>query len=355
MLLKIFSCVSLLLLMIQLSFPQKNENLTNLIDSLFYEYDNPKTPGVSVMVIQNEKIIFDKSYGFRNLEKDERATRNSNYRLASITKQFTATAILMLIERNKLSLSTNLADVFEDFPEYGKKISIYHLLTHTSGLVDCESLIPDTATEQVHDIDALNMMKGIDSLYFEPGTQYRYSNTGYALLSLIVEKISGKSFAEFLTGNIFEPLGMKSTIAHEEGISSIENRAFGYSRNDSSFFLDDQSLTSAVLGDGGIYSSTADLFKWDQTFYTNSLLSPNLLSEAFSPAQLINGEKINYGFGWHLEEMKGFHTVYHTGSTRGFRNVIYRIPSESLTVIILTNRNEGEPKKIAERIFDYIE
>lgn len=147
---------------------------------------------------------------------------------------------------------------------------------------------------------------------------------------------------------------MNFTVAHKEGISVVENRALGYSRKDNSFLFNDQSLTSAVLGDGGIYSSTADLFKWDQSLYTNEMLSSKLLSAAFLPAQLDNGEKVNYGFGWHLTEVNGYSSVFHTGSTRGFRNVIYRIPSASLTVIILTNRNEGEPKRIAEKIINFV-
>ncbi len=354
MTLKIITTISLLFLMIRLSFPQNTEKLNQLIDSLFFEYDQPKTPGASVMVIHNGRTIFDKSYGFANLEKEERATRNTNYRLASVTKQFTAVAILMLTDKNKLTLSAKLTDVFVDFPEYGNKINIYHLLTHTSGLIDYEALIPDTATEQLHDIDVLNMMMKLDSTYFEPGSEYRYSNTGYTILALIVEKISGKTFAEFLKENIFIPLDMNSTVAFEKGKSVVQNRAFGYSRKDDGFFFDDQSLTSAVLGDGGIYSSTADLFKWDQSLYNDKLISLQLMSQTFSPAQLINGEKIKYGFGWHLEEFQSYQSVYHTGSTRGFRNVIQRIPDKKLTIIILTNRNEDEPKKIAEKIFDFI-
>lgn len=351
---KIFLAVLVFLFFNQLSLSQNHENLDVMIDSLFSEFNSENAPGASVMVIQNGNIIFDKSYGFANLEKEERADRNTNYRLASVTKQFTAASVLMLIDRKKLTLSTNLKDAFEDFPDYGRKITVYQLLTHTSGLIDYESLIPDTATEQVHDGDVLNMMMRIDSLYFEPGTKYKYSNTAYALLALIVEKMSGKSFAEFLKENIFDPLSMKSTVAHQEGRSTVKKRAFGYSKKDDGFFFDDQSLTSAVLGDGGIYSSAGDLFEWDQSLYFNNLISSKLRSQAFSHALLSNGEKINYGFGWHLEKRFDRDIIYHTGSTRGFRNVLYRIPSDELSVIILTNRNEGEPKKIAEKIIEYL-
>ncbi len=162
--------------------------------------------------------MFEKSFGCQNLEKNEKASSNTNYRLDSVTKQFTATAILILIEQKKLNLSTNLCEIFNGFPWYGENISIYHLLTHTSGLIDYESLISDTATQQVYDTDVLQMMMQQDSTYFSPGTQYRYSNTGYALLTMIIEIISGKSFTEFLHENIFKPLGMNTTVAHREAV-----------------------------------------------------------------------------------------------------------------------------------------
>ena len=168
---------------------------------------------------------------------------------------------------------------------------------------------------------------------------------------MIVEKISGETFAEFLKENIFIPLKMENTVAHEEGISVVENRAYGYSRTDSGWIREDQSITSAVLGDGGIYSNVEDLYKWDQSLYTNKILFDTLRNEAMARTILTGGEKMDYGYGWYIKKYKGNEVVYHTGSTQGFRNVIYRVPSRKFTVIILTNRNEGEPEKIADHIF----
>ena len=322
------------------------------IDSLFSEYSKDKSPGASVLVSMDGKIIFKKSFGFANLEDDTRIEPRTNFRLASVTKQFTAASILILVQRGLLKLDTKLTDIFENFPDYGKRITIKNLLNHTSGLIDYEDLISDTATIQVKDADVLSMMFTQHDTYFEPGTQFKYSNTGYALLAMIVEKISGKSFAQFLEENIFKPLEMKNTVAHEEGISVVNNRAYGYERSGSNWIRKDQSITSAVLGDGGIYSNVEDLFKWDEALYANKILADNLRNESMTRTVLNNGEKIDYGYGWHLKTYKENEIVYHTGSTQGFRNVIYRVPSKRFTVIILTNRNEGEPEKIADQIFD---
>jgi CubicO group peptidase (beta-lactamase class C family) len=325
---------------------------TEGIDNLFFDYSAGESPGASVLVSMDGKIVFKKSCGFANLEKDTRIEPGTNFRLASVTKQFTATSMLILIQKALLKLDTKLTDIFENFPDYGKKITIKHLLNHTSGLIDYEDLISDAATIQVKDADVLSMMFAQSDNYFEPGTQFKYSNTGYALLAMIVEKISGKSFAQLLDENIFKPLEMKNTVAYEEGISVVNNRAYGYERSGSNWIRKDQSITSAVLGDGGIYSNTEDLFKWDEALYTNKILADDLRNEAMTRTVLDNGEEIDYGYGWHLKTYKGNEIVYHTGSTQGFRNVNYRVPSKRFTVIILTNRNEGEPEKIADQIFD---
>ena len=332
-----------------------NINLqNNKLDSLFTEY-SCECPGASVLVVKNGKILFEKGFGFSNLEDNIKIKSNTNFRLASVTKEFTAASILILIQKGKISLETKLTDIFEDFPEYGNRIEVKNLLTHTSGLIDYEDLIPDTVTIQVKDADVLKMMSEQNTTYFEPGSQYKYSNTGYALLAMIIEKISGQRFADFLKENIFEPLKMNSTVAHEEGISVVKNRAFGYDRSDHGWIRKDQSITSAVLGDGGIYSNVEDMLKWDQSLYSDDILSDDFRKESMTRSVLTNGDKIDYGYGWHLKTYRENEIVYHGGSTQGFRNVIYRVPLKQFTIIILTNRNEGEPEKIVNKIFDIYE
>lgn len=338
--------ISVLLLFLTLGCSMNNEKK---LDEIFADYNNSNLPGAAVMVVKDGDIIFQKGYGLANIEKNEPISSSTNFRLASVTKQFTAMSVLLLIERGDLKINSTLKEIFPDFPDYGNDITIKHLLQHTSGLIDYEDLIPDTATIQVKDKDVLDLIMQTDSTYFAPGSQHRYSNTGYALLALTVEKISGKPFRDYLKENIFSPLGMDNTIAFENGINEVKSRALGYTIiKADEIELTDQSITSAVLGDGGIYSSLNDLYKWDQSLYSDKLIEKKYLEESWTAGTTNEGTEFPYGYGWHLEEFLNNKVVYHTGSTRGFRNIIYRIPDKNFTVVILTNRNSGPEKGTLE-------
>lgn len=328
-------------------------NIDLKIDELFRDYIG-EVPGASILIIKDGKKIIEKSYGLANLEKKIPVKHESNFRLASVTKQFTAMCILQLIEKGKLNLNDKLTNVFSDFPEYGNKIKIYHLLQHTSGLIDYEDLINKSDTTQVLDKGVLNMMLQVDSTYFKPGTKFRYSNSAYAVLAMIVEKLSGLTFAEYLKQNIFIPLNMYQTVAFEKGISTIVNRVYGYAFENGRFVYRDQSTTSAVLGDGGIYSSIDDLYKWDQALYTYRLISTNTLNMMFSKGVLSDIDSIYYGFGWYVRDFNGEKCVFHTGSSCGFRNIIYRLPEKNITIIILTNRDTPDLKHLTSKILNYL-
>jgi CubicO group peptidase (beta-lactamase class C family) len=323
------------------------------IDALFADYARPNVPGASVVVIRDSKVLYSHAYGLADVEAHTAATTATNYRLASVTKQFTAMSILILADRGKLSLEDSLTKFFADYPAYGKSITVRQLLTHTSGLLEYEDLIPTSRTAQVKDRDVLDLLKHQDRTYFAPGSAWRYSNTGYAHLAMIVEKVSGMAFAAFLKQNIFDPLHMSQTVAFEDGISTVPHRAFGYSQRGGAFERTDQSLTSAVLGDGGIYSSVDDLFRWDQALYTTQLVRAETLQLAFTSA-VANGKPTNYGFGWEIGEFHGIKTVRHGGSTIGFRTNILRIPDRKFTVIVLANRNEAKPAEIADSIAELL-
>lgn len=318
-----------------------------------YSGDNP---GASLAIIKNGKLIYQKSYGFADLEHKVKVQPATNFRLASVTKQFTAASVLILIQRGKFTLENTLTELFKDFPAYGKNITVRHLLNHTSGLQDYEDYVADSAmVNQIKDRGVLDIVIKLDKGYFAPGEKYQYSNTAYALLALLIEEYSGKAYAEFLNDNIFKPLGMKNTVAYEKGISEVKNRAFGYSKNnDDQWIRRDQSSTSAVLGDGGIYSNVNDLYIWDQSLYTEKILPVKVMEMAFSPNKTSDEKTVNYGFGWHLTQSdKGEKVIYHTGSTTSFRNVFYRIPSENFSIILLTNRNKPDENNmlaIAESI-----
>ncbi len=272
--------------------------MTQKLEALFHDYDRADCPGACVMVIQNGKILAAKGYGLADLETKTPCATNTNFRLASVTKQFTAMAVMILAERKKLSLDERLTDFFPEFPEYGKLISVRQLLSHTSGLDDYEDVIPKGTEIPVLDRDVLRLLMKQNKTYFPPGTKYRYSNSAYALLALMVEARSGSTFAQFLRKSIFQPLKMSNTLAYEQGISVVPNRAYGYSAKDGSFVRTDQSLTSSVLGDGGVYSSVSDLYKWDQALYTSKLVSPRMLQLAFTSHIETDHSNTGYGFGW---------------------------------------------------------
>ena len=321
---------------------ERGQDLAARIDVLMQAYQG-EAPGAAVLVLEDGVPVFRRAYGLADLEHRIRATAATDYRLASMTKQFTAAAVLLLAQDGRLSLDDPVRKWLPSLPDAADRVTIRELLTHTASLIDYEDLIPADATEQVHDADVLRLLERENRSYFEPGTRYRYSNTGYSLLSLIVSRASGRDFASFLRERIFVPLGMYATLAYEAGVSTVPHRAFGYSADGGGWRRTDQSLTSAVLGDGGIYSSIDDLAKWDAALYDTRLLSRESLAAAFTPATDTDEREVRYGFGWRITG----ETLWHSGESIGFRNVIVRFPRRHFTVIVLTNRDGGEPYDLA--------
>lgn len=315
------------------------------IDAIMRDYRG-NVPGASVLVVRDGAVVVRRSYGMADLEHNIAATPETNYRLASMTKQFTAASILLLEHDGKLALDDPITKYLPEMPAYASAITIRHLLTHTSGLLAYEDLIQPGTTRQLHDADVLRLLSTTDHTYFPPGTHYRYSNTGYSFLALIVERASGERFADFLRDRIFAPAGMKSTVAFEEGISTVPHRAFGYSRESTGWRRTDQSLTSAVLGDGGIYTSIDDLVHWI------AVLDSGRFDEALVPRTPTDERGVEYGYGWEIRQYRGLRMVSHGGETIGFRNAIVRFPDRRLAVVVLTNRNEGNPNSLALKIAD---
>jgi CubicO group peptidase (beta-lactamase class C family) len=345
------------------SAQSKNASASRL-DALFADFTGHNVPGAGVLVIQDNKVVYEKSFGMANLQQKRRATSKTNYRLASVSKQFTAMAILILAQRKKLSLDGRLTDYFPDFPAYGREIRVRHLLNHTSGLPAYEEHMPP-GEEPVVDADVLEILKKVEKPYFAAGTQFRYSNSGYALLALIVEKVSGQPFPEFLRANIFKPVGMNGTVMNVRAAPPGEDRrAYGYSKRDGAWERTDQSRTSYVLGDGGIYSSGHDLRKWVRALDEARLVRRETWNEAMSASTAARplgedrsatssaDEDVGYGFGWFVSRYRGTNAVWHGGSTLGFRNHLLHIPERKLTVIVLTNRDNADPAALARRIVD---
>lgn len=323
------------------------------MDTLLRDFNDPNAPGAAVTVIHDGKTVFAKGYGLADVAAKIPCATNTNFRLASVTKQFTAMAVLILAERGQLSLDDKLTKFFPEFPDYGKNITLRQVLSHTSGLIDYEDVIPPGTTIPVSDRNVLLLLRQQNKTYFTPGSEFRYSNSGYALLTLVVENVSGQTFAAFVRQNIFQPLGMTNSLAYEAGLSAIPHRAYGYAKTDHGFTPSDQSVTSAVLGDGGVYSSVADLAKWDQALYSEKLVSRKILDDAFT----IHSAKSDfvgsgYGYGWYISEYRGVKKIWHYGSTCGFSTKIERFPEKKLTVILLTNRRDAHIDAIPEKIAD---
>ncbi len=325
----------------------------DLINFLFQDYIGEK-PSASFIVIKDGKLKECQSFGYADLENKILANCETNYRLASVTKQFTAMGILILIDQGKLNYDTKLTDVIPEFPEYGKEITIKNLLTHRSGLQSYAKLYPKDWKKQLVDKDVLNLLIKQDSLLFPANSKFKYSNSGYAVLATIIERISGKTFKTFMDDEVFKKLEMTNSSVYLRDLK-IKNRAYGYKLIKKKYQNKDQNKWSAIQGDGGIYSSVNDYAKWDKSLYDGTLISKDLINDAFSNWDKngkTNGK--GYGFGWQIDEKKGKKYLLHGGSSTGFLNTTLRIPSEKITVAIFTNNgNSGGLKRKALFLASY--
>ena len=317
------------------------------IDRLMQRYEGD-VPGASLLVLRDGEAVVRRGYGRSDLEQGVEAGPASNYRLASVSKQFTAAAILLLAQDGKLGIEDRARKWLPSLPRSADAVTLRHLLTHASGLLDYEDLMAAPYEGQILDAGVLALLEKEHRLYFTPGSAYRYSNSAYALLALVVERASGMSYPAFLRTRIFQPLNMHDTLAYVAGGPDVPHRAWGYSEIDGRWQRTDQSPTSAVLGDGGIYSSIDDLARWDAALYDDGLLSDASRALAFGKQVEVSDEAgaSHYGFGWRI----GGGRQWHSGETIGFRNVIVRWPERRLTVVLLSNRNEPAPHATALEI-----
>lgn len=334
--------------MINLSFGQ---TFRQALDSLLEHNFPANSAGIAVLVMKNNQEIYKKGSGLANIEKKEAITPNTNFRMASVSKQFTAMCIMLLEKQGKLSYEDNLLKFFPDFAiSVGKNIKIKHLLTHSSGIIDYEDLIPKNQTLQILDDGVVRLVKNQTTTHFEAGKQFRYSNTGFCLLEQIVEKVSGEKYSSFIEKNIFNPVGMLNTRIYSEN-TPIPNRAMGYARNEKGeITFSDQSTTSATKGDGCVYTSLNDYKKWVIALKKNQLV--NLETQlAKINYQIDDTSKFEYGLGWfNYQNSKNQLELYHTGSTCGFSNSVSIVPKSNYLFVFFSNiaNNHG----IEESIYD---
>jgi CubicO group peptidase (beta-lactamase class C family) len=338
------------------------------MDSLFSKFVSAHDPGCAVLVIKDGLPVFRKGYGVTDLRTLQKIGQETNFRLASLTKQFTAMAVMLLVHDGKLHYEDRLTDVFPDFPAYGRAITIRQVLNHTSGMIDYEDIMAkqygamaDDKIPQIRDSGVLDLLKQQTGTKFMPGTRWEYSNSGYVVLAMVVEKRSGMKFGVFLQRRIFMPLGMRGTLAYERGRNEVAHRAYGHTRTADGWRETDQSSTSATLGDGGVYTSLDDLEKWDRALTSHTLLTAKEMEPALTTAKAANGAPLQqsdgslaplYGFGWFLDPYRGHRRYSHYGETVGFRNSIQRFPDDRLTVIVLSNRAEVDAPALAETVVD---
>ncbi|QQS47490.1 MAG: serine hydrolase [Acidobacteriota bacterium] len=311
------------------------------IDELLSRSFKPDGPGAAVIVVKNGGVIFRKGYGLANLELGIPIEPDMIFRIGSITKQFTAVATLMLVEQGKLSLDDEITKFIPDYPTQGHKITIDHLLTHSSGIKSYTGL-PEWRPLWRKDVSLDEMIDLFKNKPFEfaPGEGWNYNNSGYVLLGRIIEKASGQKYEDFIEKNIFAPLGMKQTF-YDNTARIIPRRITGYSRSGEKWINSDYLSMSWPHAAGAIISSVDDLAKWDAALYTDKLVKQDLLRKAWTPYRIKDGRSTKYGYGWMMSEIAGMPSIEHGGGINGFTTIGVRIPSERIYVAILTNRDSG--------------
>lgn len=309
------------------------QQLTQRLDSLVERHYSPDKPGVALRIEQHGRVLYQRTLGLANTHTQQPISPQTTFRMASVTKQFTAMCIAILEQEGKLSFEDPLLKFFPQFaPKVGHQVRLKHLLTHSSGLLDYENLIRPTQTQQVSDADVLRLVAPLDSTYFEPGTQFRYSNTGFCVLALVVEQVAKESFGEFVRKRLLEPARMSQSFVYEAS-TAPSHRGMGYS---GSFEAADQSITSATKGDGCLYTSLLDYSRWHQALgrrYWPAL--DKLLGKVYQP---IVADKRYYGMGWFFAyQPDGALEMSHTGGTCGFTNLVVRLPKHDFLLVCFTN------------------
>jgi CubicO group peptidase (beta-lactamase class C family) len=306
----------------------------------------------SILVARQGKIIFDTAIGYSNFDIKEKLSLHSSFHLASLSKQFTAMAVMILQERGKLHYDDPVIKYIPEIPY--PDITIRQVLNHTSGVPNIINYIPTflnywDSCEVAKSSDIVYMLaKSKPRLQFKPGKRFLYSNTGYILLAVLVERISGMPFEKFLEENIFIPVQMNDTKVYSAiNNCDVPNRVYGYGINRRArHSIDDDDIRNGLIGDKGVYSSVLDLYKWDQVLYTDLLVSPSTLQEAFQYSTASNGRNINYGFGWRKSKDDS-QIVYHFGHWRGFKGCIIRFTMDQNLIIILNNTGNKRIKQMA--------
>lgn len=325
------------------------------VDAVFAEYDRPDVPGCALGVIRDGEFAYRRGYGAANLEYGLPITADSVFRIGSTSKQFTAAAILLLAQSGELDLDAPLRRLFPEFPEWAEGITVRQLVHHTSGIRDYLQLayLAGKADDADYYTDAwvLELLARQGETNFPPGSEHLYSNSGYLLLAHAVQRVTGKSLREFAAERLFAPLGMQISHFHDDHTDIVPGRASGYAPEDDGFRL--SMTTLDMVGDGGVFTTVNELLAWDRNFYDNRLGGGQAFVTAMqTPGQLADGTPLTYAFGLDVEDYRGLRMIGHGGAFVGYRADMIRFPEPRLSVIVLCNRADAAPGRLARQVAD---
>ena len=332
-----------------------SQSLATQVDEIFSPF-TPDGPGCAVAVYQNASIVLAKGYGAANLEYGVPITPTTPFIVGSVSKQFTAAAIALLVEEKRLALTDDVRKYVPELADYGTPITIDHLVHHTSGLRDWWELVgvaglryDDTYTVQ----DVLDMTARQHGLNFTPGERYLYSNTGYIVLGIVVQRVTGKSLREFAADRIFGPLMMADSHYQDDHTRPVRGRAYAYSPSPGGRYTINV-WNNDLVGQGGVMTTVLDLAKWDENFYSGAVGGPAFLRRQLERGKLNAGTQIAYAFGLDVGTYRGVDLVEHSGSTGGYRAVLSRFPKQHTSIAVLCNVSNAAPTTLAHRVADYL-
>lgn len=353
------------------------QTFTHRIDSLLAPWNQKNGPGMAALLVEGGQVEYRKSFGLADIDARTPITGDTQFLLASLTKQFTAMAIMILADQGKLRFDDMLAKFCPEFPAYATMITIRNLLEHTSGLPDYEKLLVGDVHEDYfrssksspakHEFTAAEALAALSrqpKLRFAPGTRFEYSDSGYVVLGQIIERVTGERYAEFLKQAIFDPLGMHDTLVVDERNQKAPRLALGYAERHGEWQDISYTPENHIYGEDDVVSTVGDLYKWDQALYTERLVRRSTLQLAFTPGRLNDGEEImtdilgrpnSYGFGWFISSLDGAKTVEHSGGWAGYVTYILRIPSRRVTSIVLSNFSNHDVPNLAEDMIELAE
>ena len=330
--------------------------LAGKVDRLFEGWDRPDSPGCALVVMKGGDIVYKRGYGMANLEYDIPITPRSIFQAASLSKQFTAMASVMLVKERQLSLDDDVRQYVPELPDFGETITVRHLLQHTSGLREQWHLLalagwrPD---DVVSTEDILELVWRQQELNFRPGTEWIYCNTGYTLLAVIIERVGGKSLRDYCSERIFRPLGMSNTHFHDDNTMIVKNRAYSYTpRDEGGFRHAVTSFTTNGVGPSSLFTTVEDLALWEENYYTATVGGTQVVEQLQTPGTLGDGEQIGYGLGLGIGCYRGLNIVEHSGGDAGYCSHLMRVPGQHFSVAILGNESTMHPSELARQVTD---